>query len=137
MILRRLFQLACVSLWLAVGARGEENLWPFYVGRSAEPPGPPQSGQYLGPLFFHQAGDPTEARGLRPLFLTTRTGDVVESNIIYPLFMWHREPGYRSFRLLSPDRTQIQCQRGGEVRRPLRHLAGLLLPACEASREFV
>ncbi len=96
MILRRLFQLACASLWFAVCAQGEENLWPFYVGRS-ESPGPDKSVQYLGPLFFHQWTGPNDVRGFRPLFMTTHTGDVTDSNIIYPFFNWHSEPGYSSF----------------------------------------
>src|SRR6478736_3384275 len=97
MILRRLFQLACASLWFAVCAKGEVNLWPVYVGRTGEPPGPEKSTQYLGPLFFQQSIGPTEIQGFRPLFMTTHTGNVTDSNIIYPLFNWHREPGYSSF----------------------------------------
>lgn len=96
MFLRRLIQLAGASLCLVGAARSEDNAWPVFVGR-ADASGQADWKQYAGPLFFHQNNGEEEVRGLRPLFLTTRRGDAVESNILFPLFTWHREPGYSSF----------------------------------------
>ena len=95
MFLRSLTTLTCLSLFLILPARAEENVWPFIVKRS-DPPGPVESAEYLGPLLFqHTNGG--KAQGFRPLFMTTRTGDVTEGNFIYPFFTWRYEPGYRYF----------------------------------------
>jgi hypothetical protein len=95
MFLRSLTTLTCLSLLLVLPARAEENVWPFIVKRR-DPPGPVESAEYLGPLLFqHTNGG--KAQGFRPLFMTTRTGDVTEGNFIYPFFTWRYEPGYRYF----------------------------------------
>jgi hypothetical protein len=97
MFYRRLIQLASVGLCLAVSARAEENVWPLFVSRSSPTAEEVVSEQYLGPLFFHRSDGVRDASGFRPLFLTQRTGDKVETDILYPFFMWKRQPGYSSF----------------------------------------
>lgn len=98
MFLRRLIQLASVSLCFAASGWAEENVWPLFVSRSDQA-NSTEWAQYVGPLFFHQSFEATDTdvRGFRPLFLTTRTGDKVEKNILYPLFTWKHEPGHSSF----------------------------------------
>lgn len=92
----RLFiTLTCFSLLLALPARAEENVWPFFVKRS-DPSVPAESTEYLGPLVFQHVNG-TRTQGVRPLFMTTRTGEVTEGNFIYPFFTWRHEPGYRFF----------------------------------------
>lgn len=95
---RRLIQLAVAGALLAGAARGEENLWPFFVGRH-DPASAAESDQFVGPLFFHQVdatGDNTAA-GLRPVYLETRNGEKHESSFLYPFFIWRRQPDYSYF----------------------------------------
>lgn len=97
MSLRRLIQLASVSLcFLTTSGWAEENVWPLAVTRSDQV-GSAEWAQYLGPLFFHQENAEKDVHGFRPLFLTTRSGDAVEKNILYPLFTWKSQPGFSSF----------------------------------------
>lgn len=96
MFLRRLVQLICVSLFWTASAWAEENVWPLFVFRTDET-GTAESAQYIGPLFFHRTDGTQDVRGFRPLFLTTRTGENVEKNILYPLFTYRRQPNYSSF----------------------------------------
>jgi len=96
MFYRRLIQLASVSLCLAASGRAEENVWPLFVIRRNEAE-TAVSEQYLGPLFFHRSDGVKDVRGLRPFFLTQRTGENVEKDILYPLFTWHHQPGYNWF----------------------------------------
>jgi hypothetical protein len=95
MFLRSLITLTCLSLGLVLPARAEENAWPFLVKRS-DVAGTVESWESLGPLLFQQRNG-SEVRGFRPLFMTTRTGDVTTGNFLYPFFTWRYEPGYRTF----------------------------------------
>lgn len=96
MFFRRLVQLISVSLLWTASGWAEENVWPLFVIRNNQPD-TVESAQYVGPLFFHRTDGIQDVRGFRPLFLTTRTGEKVEKNILYPLFTWRSEPGYTSF----------------------------------------
>ena len=96
MFFRRLVQLISISLLWTASAWAEENVWPLFVIRN-DPADAAESAQYVGPLFFHRTVGAQDIRGFRPLFLTTRTGEKVEKNILYPLFTWRSEPGYSSF----------------------------------------
>ena len=99
MFFRRLVQLISLSLLWTASVCAEENVWPLFVIRNDQA-GTAESAQYVGPLFFHRTDGIQDVRGFRPLFLTTRTGDKVEKNIIYPLFTWKSQPGYSSFSFL-------------------------------------
>ncbi len=95
MFLRSFITLTCLGLWLVLPARAEENAWPFLVKRR-DAAGTAESAEALGPLIFqHRNG--TETQGLRPLFMTTRTGDVTTGNFLYPFFTWRHEPGFQAF----------------------------------------
>src|SRR6187402_2822970 len=96
MFFRRLVQLISLSLLWTASGWAEENVWPLFVIRHDQPD-TVESAQYVGPLFFRRTDGTQEIQGFRPLFLTTRTGEKVEKNILYPLFTWHGQPGYSSF----------------------------------------
>ena len=115
MFLRSLTTLTCLSLLLVLPARAEENVWPFIVKRR-DPPGPVESAESLGPLLFqHTNGG--KAQGFRPLFMTTRTGDVTEGNFIYPFFTWRYEPGYRYFSFFQLINASRQPEPGNQTTR--------------------
>jgi len=92
---RLLILLTCVSVWGGAVARAEENAWPFYVRRS-DPAAKAEQVEAVGPLLFHHTGAGV-AQGFRPVFMTTRLGNVAEGNFLYPFFTWRSQPGYRTF----------------------------------------
>jgi len=111
MFLRRLIQLASVSLCLVASGWAEENVWPLFVIRSGQAD-TVESAQYVGPLFFHRSDGVTDVRGFRPLFLTTRTGETVERNLFYPLFTYRTQPGYSSFNFFHLIEHQSNAESG-------------------------
>ncbi|AOS43777.1 hypothetical protein Verru16b_00835 [Lacunisphaera limnophila] len=98
MFSRHLIRLASASLLLAfVPARGDEsNLWPFFV-RHTDPTTGTATAEGLGPLLFARARPGEEQQGLRPVYMTTRTAEVTEGNILYPFFTWRQQADYRTF----------------------------------------
>ncbi len=74
----------------------EQNGWPLVVRQSASV-GAPASAHYLGPLLFSRQEGDSIVQGVRPFWLQTQTGDKTASTFLYPLFTWHRQPGFSSF----------------------------------------
>ncbi len=74
---------------------GEENGWPLFV-KQTPPDAPNESRQYLGPLVFskHAAG---EVHGIRPVYLHAEVEGKESTSLLYPLFTWEKQPGYRKF----------------------------------------
>ena len=99
MISRPPVWLVCATLLLALPLRAEEqNAWPVSV-RQVRPDGTLESGEYLGPLFFEKNAPGASGRleGFRPFYLAATAGETENRTLLYPLFTWAREPGYRSF----------------------------------------
>lgn len=98
MFSRRSVRLTLAALLAAVSLRaGEQNGWPFFV-RQTGPDGTVVSGEYLGPLFFHESSaHGATARGFRPLFLQTEEGPRRTTMLLYPFFTWQQDADYRSF----------------------------------------
>ncbi len=93
----RLIRLACASLLLPLASLqgGEVNVWPFYVGQ-VDGEGSTESAEALGPLLFARSGPPAQ-RGLRPIFLASRDGELTERSFLYPFFVWRQRPDFRTF----------------------------------------
>lgn len=74
-------------------AAAEENVWPFRVAQMADD-GSVVSWQAAGPLIFRKpAADAGTVQGFRPFFArwTNEAGDVRETNVLYPLFMYRTD----------------------------------------------
>lgn len=90
-------------------ARGEErNLWPLYVRQttvSADSSSSESAWTGVGPFLFSQPTplprfpeDPVRFRGFRPFYVEALDpqGQLLEGDILYPLFTYRRDPdGYR------------------------------------------
>lgn len=92
--LNRLAAAACLLFVLAPLPAEEDNAWPVGVHRSADGV---ETTEAIGPLFFSQTGDGRTQHGVRPLYLTTTTGDTHEGSLLYPFFTWRRQDGFRTF----------------------------------------
>src|SRR5690242_6984768 len=73
----------------------EQNGWPLVV-RQTPPDAPADSVQFLGPLIFHQQAK-GEVQGVRPLLLQATVEDREIATLLYPLFVWKRQPGFDEF----------------------------------------
>jgi hypothetical protein len=112
------------SVWLIPAALiavmplrgGEQNVWPFAV-RQARPDGTPESGQYVGPLFFTKSTATGELEGFRPLFLQAWAGEKEGGSFLYPLFTWEKQPGFSAFSFFQLiNRRETTAPGSAEVR---------------------
>ena len=138
MFLRRLVQLASVSLlWTASALSRGKRL--AAVRDPSRPGGHPRVCAISWARCSSVGRMARQAvQGFRPLFLTTRTGEAVEKNLLYPLFTWKsQQPGYSLAQFPSPDRAPIQRRGTAAGERSLRHLAVLFFPARRRSGEIL
>ena len=116
MISRRLVWPLCAALLAVAATRGEErNGWPLFVEQSP-PDAPVSSRQMLGPLLFAKESTGLVA-GFRPLYLRAEAGDKESAALLYPLFTWEKQPGYRKFSFLQLVNVQHSDEPGKPARK--------------------
>ncbi len=97
MFSRCLVRALCAVLLAAATSRGEEqNGWPLLVRQTPPDTSAARSEEYFGPLIFSRQAAGT-VEGFRPLFLQAQAGDRETTTVLYPLFTWQRQPGFREF----------------------------------------
>ena len=88
---KRLLVVLCFAVPALLRA-AEGNLWPFFTVDRA-PDGAIEGHTGLGPLYFDEASDGTQASGFRPIYLHRRwpAEDREAFYFVYPLFNWARQ----------------------------------------------
>lgn len=113
---RRIF---AVFLIVATTHGEERNVWPFAV-EQIKRDGSVESGEYVGPLFFHQTrADGAKFEGFRPFHLKMTEGTRETNTLLYPFFTWQKEADYRYFTFFNLINSRQRTDRDAQTVRSL------------------